>query len=724
MINLLGCGAFCLYLYNMSQQNSFSSRFPILIRYLLIVGVVALISLLFPDNLKFKYEFERGQVWRFEDLRAPFDFAIKKTDEQIAAEKEALKNEFSPYYEKLGEVAKQQQKFFADEFQKQLNTSRADNQFQDVQARPERYLNWGSRFLDWVYNRGIIQLAPEHQDAGKHFVINLVQGNTTEQRTLEYFLNLESARSLLTDTLPNSALREPDFLYPLLESALTPNVFYNSELTQKFFQEALANISTTQGMVRQGQTIILRGNTITDEAYQKLLSLKEQYEQSVTTRRSQWLIFGGYFLLTVMIVGIFALYLSMFASNVFKKPKELFFILFWLVVYGYLIYLVEHTEALSAYMIPFCIVPIVINTFYNNQLAFFTHINVVLIASLLTTLGYEFTLLQFLAGIVVLLSNIDNRNWSRFFYSMLNIFLTYALAYLGLSLIQEGSLQQLDWSVFGALFINAFLTMLAYPLIPLLERLFRFISPITLIELSDMNRPLLRELAIKAPGTLQHSLQVSNLAEAAARKVDADPLLVKTGALYHDIGKMLHPGYFVENQSARNLHEGKTPLESANIIIEHVPDGVQIAKKHRLPNILIDFIRTHHGTTRVEYFYRNYKNEHPDEEVDEALFRYPGPKPRSKEETILMMADSIEAACKSLKHPTEASIDETIDKIVAGKITQGQLQDSRLSFKELEICKREFKKLMKSIHHTRIEYPEEVKVTAGEGQINKEIGEI
>ncbi|MFN7115276.1 MAG: HD family phosphohydrolase, partial [Saprospiraceae bacterium] len=607
--------------------------------------------------------------------------------------------------------------FFADEFQKQLNAIRSNNQFQEVVNRPERYLEWGNRFLDRIYARGIIQRAPEHAEADENFVINLVEGNTTEQMTLEYFLSLEAARSFLTDTLPNSTLREPEFLYPLLESALTPNIFYNSELTQQFFREAQANLTTTQGLVRQGQTIILRGNVITDEAYQKLASLKEQYEQSVATQRSRWFIFGGYFLLTAMIVGIFAVYLSMFALNVFKKPKELFFTLLWLVIYGYLVYVVERIDGLSTYMIPFCIVPIVINTFYNNQLAFFTHINVVLIASFLTTLGYEFTLLQILAGIVVLLSSIDNRNWSRFFYSMLYIFLTYTLSYLGLSLIQEGSFERIDGSVYVALFINAFLTMLAYPLIPLLERLFRFISPITLIELSDMNRPMLRELAIKAPGTLQHSLQVANLAEAAARKVGADPLLVKTGALYHDIGKTLHPSYFVENQSSRNPHEGKTPLESTEIIIEHVTEGVQMAKKHRLPNVLIDFIRTHHGTTRVEYFYRNYKNEHPDEEVDEAFFRYPGPKPRSKEETILMMADSIEAACKSLKNPTEALIDETIEKIIAGKITQAQLQDSRLTFKELEMCKREFKKIIKSIYHARLEYPEQAKV-------NKEIGEL
>jgi cyclic-di-AMP phosphodiesterase PgpH len=693
----------------MSRLKSFFSSFPYFVQYLFVLGVVCFISFLFPDNLTFKYQFEKGKTWRYEDLVTPFDFAIKKTDAEITAETRQIKNEFSPYYELNTNILRNQKKFFADEFQKQLTLIKQDNQFRDVQERPERYLNYGNDFLDRIYQQGVIQIAPAHQEKSKDFVINLLEGNTTQQQTLEYFFSIESAKALLTDSLPYSTLQEPDFLYPLLESALTFNVFYNPEITNKFLGSALASISTTRGMVRKGDVLVLRGSAINDEIYQKLISLKEQYEQNISSNHSRWVAFSGYFLLTLLIVSIFAVYLSMFAAAVFKKPKELFFILMWLVIYGYLVYAVEKMDTLSAYMIPFCIVPIVINTFYNNQLAFFTHINVVIIASFLSSLGYEFTLLQILAGIVVLLSNIDNRNWSRFFLSMLNIFLTYALAFFALSLIQEGSFYVEDWSIYIAIFVNAFLTMLAYPLIPLLERLFRFVSPITLIELSDMNRPLLRELGIKAAGTLQHSLQVSNMAEAAARKIDADPLLVKTGALYHDIGKMVNPTFFIENQGNRNPHDSKSNLESAKIIIDHVNEGVQLAKKHRLPNVLIDFIRTHHGTTRVEYFYRNYKQEHPTEAIDEALFSYSGPKPRTKEQTILMMADSIEAACRSLKQPTETLINETIEKIIAGKITQGQMQDSRLTFRELELCKKEFKRVMKSVHHSRIEYPEEVK---------------
>lgn len=693
----------------MSKWKDITTQLPNVTRYLMILGVIVFISFLFPNNLQFKYQFEAGQVWRYDDVVAPFNFAIKKTQAEIDSATEQLKAEFSPYYELNTNIAKEQKKQFAAAFAKQLETFKGDDQFTDVKNRPERYLNYGNSFLDRIYSRGIIELSPAHEGKGKDFVINLLEGNTTQQHTLEYFYTAASARSLLTDSLPYSRLQEPDFLYPLLDEAIVPNVFYNADVTSKFLGEAMAKLSNTKGMVRQGDTIVSRGNVVNDLTYQQLVSLKEQYEQDVTTRRSYWTVFAGYFLLTLLIVGIFVIYLWMFSTKVFRKHQELFFILLWLMAYSYLVYVVENTEVLNAYMIPFCIVPIVIRTFYDNQLAIFSHITVVLIASFLSSLGYEFTLLQILAGIVVLLSDINTRDWSRFFSSMLYIFLTYALAFLGLSLIQEGSFQTIDWSVFTAIFINSFLTMLAYPLIPLLERVFGFTSHITLMELTDMNRPLLRELSIKAPGTLQHSLQVANMSEVAARRVGADPLLVKVGALYHDIGKAKNANFFVENQNGDNPHEDKTALESAKIIIEHVTEGIAMGRKHRLPSIIIDFIRTHHGTTRVEYFYRNYINNHPEEVVNEEDFRYPGPKPRSKEETILMMADSIEAACKSLKNPTETQINEMIDKIIAGKVTMGQLEDSKLTFRELEVCKKEFKKLMKSVHHARIEYPEEKK---------------
>jgi len=695
-----------------NRWKSAVERLPGIFKYLLILGVIAFISLLFPDHVKFKYYFERGMTWHYEDLVAPFDFAIRKPQAETEAEIAELEAAFSPYYQLNGSLADSSIQAFETSFKEQLDTVKSTAQFEDVVQRPGDYRRFGRAYLEWAYERGIIGLSEAHRSKGEAFAINLVEGNTTREVSADRFLTLEGAQQQLSDTLFSSKLPESEFLYPVLEDHLRANITYNDTLTERFKQELLAGISTSRGMVREGELIIPKDGLVTEEAYQKLISLREQYEEELMANKSRLSIILGYFLLTTLLIGVYVFFLARNAREVFYSLPNMIFIFMWFVAYSYLVYWVEHQEALSSYLVPFCIVPIVIKTFFNARLALFTHIVIVLIASFLTSLGFEFTFLQILAGIVVLLSNVDTRDWSRFFYSMLFIFLAYGLGYLGLSLIQEGDINRVDWSMYTWFFLNVFLTLLAYPLIPLLERLFGFTSSITLIELSDMNRPLLRELAMKAPGTLQHSLQVANLAEAAARQIDANPLLVKVGALYHDVGKTLNPAYFIENQGGRNPHEDLSDLESAKVIIGHVEEGIRMAKKYRLPSVLVDFIRTHHGTTLVEYFFRNYLKEHPEEQVDADQFRYPGPRPETVEETILMLADSIEAACKSLKNPTEEDIDGQVDKIVSGKMAKGQLEKSALSFQELEECKRVFKKIMKSVHHVRIEYPEEERQAA------------
>lgn len=691
----------------MSAWRTTIEGLPTLVKYLLVAGVVAFITFLFPNNAKFKYEFDKGQPWRYEDLRAPFDFAIRKPADEVEAEKKVLRENFTPFYELNLEVIKEKKRSLAGEFDHQLELVREEGQFEDVVRKPDAYLQFGKRFLDNLFQRGILKLAPEHEGKGDDFVINVVRGNTTQPQTVGNLLRAEEAKELLSDSLPSSPLAEPEFLYPILEGLISANLTYNDTLSRKILEEELSNVPAYRGRVSKGQLIVTKGAYITDDIYQKLASFRAQYEEEITQKQSYWGVFVGYLLLSTLIIGVFLLYLRLYARPVFSSFNKLIFILLWLVAYSYFVYAVEQVDALSTYMIPFCILPIVIKNFYNERLALFTHLVVVLLASFLSSLGYEFAFLQILVGFVVLLSDVETREWSRFFYSIFFIFLVYGIGYLGLSLIVEGDIMEVDWTEVGWLALSAFLTLLAYPLIPLLERFFGFTSSITLVELSDMNRPLLRELSLKAPGTMQHSLQVANLSEEAARKIGANPLLVKVAALYHDIGKTLKPEYFIENQSGRNPHDELSDLESARVIISHVTEGMKMAKKARLPGILSDFIRTHHGTTRAEYFYRNYVKEHPDEEVDENDFRYPGPKPRSKEETILMMADSIEAACKSIKDPTEESLFALIDKIIAGKITMGQLENSNMTFEELEQCKAVFKQMMKSVHHVRIAYPEE-----------------
>ncbi len=673
---------------------------------MLFLAVVVFISLLFPNNAKFKYTFELGQKWRYEELIAPFDFPIKKTQTELAAEYAEVEKKINPFYRIDLNVLERQIIAFEAAFNKQLEQVKGEELYKDVMNRPDVYLQFGKEYLNGVFKEGIVELAPQHLEEEKNFVIDIIEGHSVYSKTLENIVGLEEAKASLSDVLPESSLSESDFLLYLLQEAMVPNVFFEESLTAKNLQNHISEISTYRDLVRQGDRIVLENAPIDSTTYQKLISFQEQYEKEISGNKSELGVYIGYLLLTSLILGLFLIYLLAFAPTVFERFNELIFILIWIVIYSYLVHFIETAGVLSAYIIPFAIIPIITRTFYNDQLALFVHVVIVLIASFLSSLGYEFTFLQILIGIMVLLCNVNTRDWTKFFYSILYVFLTYSLGYIGLSLIKEGSIQALDWKMFSWFFLNVFFTLLAFPLIPLLERLFGFVSSISLVELLDMNRPLLKELNDKAPGTLQHSLQVANLSEAAAQKIGANLLLVRVAALYHDIGKTKQPEFFIENQSGENPHDEISELDSAKIIIDHVTEGIEMAKRKGLPNIIIDFIRTHHGTTRVEYFYRNFVKNNPDREFDESLFRYEGPKPRTREETILMLADSIEAACKSLQNPTEKELGEVVEKIVAGKIAQGQLIDSELSFKELDQCIEVFKQVMRSAHHTRIAYPD------------------
>ncbi len=682
-------------------------QIPPFINYLFLFGVVIFISFLFPSNLKFKYDFKKGDLWRYEDLIAPFDFPVLKNAEEVAKEKEKLKEEYPVYFEWDTEIPGKQIRFFESAFQEKLKSLQNNAQFEDVFVRANDYKVFGKKLLESFYKRGIIALPNEFKDKGNDFVVTILKGNQSIQYTLGSLLTIDKIKDLLPDSLLSSRLRESDLLYSLLESAIRPNIRYKKELTEQNKNASIANLSKTRGMVHQGDLIVPKGAIITEETYMKLASFKAKYEEEVSSKKVKYTVWGGYFLLTGLIILVFFVYLRHYTPEVYSSMKRMSFIFLWPILFSYLVFLVEKTDVLSAYMIPFCIVPIVVKHFFNVRLALLTHIVVVFIASFLSSLGYEFTLMQILAGLVILISDVDSRDWSKIFRSIGYLFLTYAISSLGLSIIQEGSLSAVNWGHFGWLFFNVFLTLMAYPLIPLIERLFGFTSSFTLMELADMNQPLLKELALKAPGTLQHSLQVANLAEGAALKIGANALLLKVAAYYHDIGKTKNPQYFIENQSGENPHQTLDVMDSAKVIIRHVPDGAAMARKGKLPQLLIDFILTHHGTTRVEYFYRTYKNEHPDEEVDESLFRYPGPKPSTKEQAILMLADSIEAASKSLKNPSEEELFSFIDKIVEGKINQGQLDDANLTFRELNECVDVFKAILKSVYHVRVEYPEE-----------------
>lgn len=664
------------------------------------------ISLLYPKNLKFPFEFERGQQWGYSRLEAPYDIPILKPEEQFEAEKEAVRTSAKPVYRLNQEVARNARARFLEEFRIRLDTARARGENRDLLRQPERHRRYGLRVLDKLYNQGIIKARTEEEERGMATVITILNGNEQRQRTIAQLFTPGDARAWLQDSLFYTNLKSPEFLLELLEDKFTHNVFYNDSLTQKLRTDAIAAVSPFDGLLRQGQEIIDRGDPVTDNDYQELLSYRRLYNQSLSTQTTFWSVFGGFAVQIGLVVLLLFLYIRSFFPLIYSRIKNLVFVVMWLMLYALLVRTVELSPGVSTYLVPFCIVPIVIRIFFSERLAFFVHVCVVLIASFLTNQGYNFTFLSLMAGVVVIVMDIDTRDWGRFFRSLILLFSFYVVGYIGLELMRGGTWNTVNYPTIAWIGGNVFLCLLAYPLIPLLERLFGFISPITLAELSDMNQPLLERLARLAPGTWQHSLNVANMSEQAARAVGADALLVKTAAMYHDIGKVTNPGFFIENQAGASPHEKLGPKESAAIIIGHVPEGVKLARQAGLPKVIIDFIQTHHGTTRTEFFYRAYIKDNPQREAEEADFRYPGPRPVTKEQTILMIADSTEAACKSLKNPLEEELFELIDSVIRGKLTSGQLEQSRLSFQELEICRGVFKAILKSVHHVRIAYPD------------------
>ncbi len=670
-----------------------------IVTYGILLLIVFLISLIFPNHTRFKYEFQEGQVWRYEDLVAPFDFAILKPQSEIDSALAQVNREHAYYFVRDTSVSEQAISNFQAALT-QILPSLDPEVHGHILANGRTYSLKGKSVLNKFYALGIMD--GDSTDLPESAAKRILAGNRLYEG---HPLYVDDALELVRHELSESGLSDASVLYPLIEREIRPNIRFDAEIGEKFAEAARQKISRVRGKVSQGDLIVPKNGLITSDIFLRLLSYQQRYEAELSANKSRWVVMGGYLLLTLLIVGILLSFIQTHHRPVFDSPRKLTFVMLWLVLFSYLVHVVEANGTLSAYMIPFCIAPIVIKTFYNDGLALFTMIAIVLLASFLSSLGYEFTFLQILAGVVAVLANQVTRYSSKFFTTILLIFLAYCLGYLGLSLIKEGSIETVDWSIYVWFTLNVVLTLLAYPLVPLLERVFGFTSSMRLSELADLNKPLLKDLSLKAPGTFQHSLQVGNLAEAALDKIGGDTQLVKVAALYHDIGKIKEPAVFIENQSTSNPHDEMDAAQSARHIIDHVIEGEKMARKARLPQVIIDFINTHHGTTRVEYFYQTFIKDGGDP-AEEGQFRYPGPRPKTREQVILMLADSIEAACKSLKEPTESDISDLVDRIIQFKLDQHQLVEAAISFEEVESARQTFKQVLKSIHHIRVEYPE------------------
>lgn len=657
---------------------------PAVIKYLMIAGTVIFISFLIPEDLRFKYQFSKNTIWKYEDYQAPFDFAIQKTDEEIQAIKEEAKNQLAPFYEYQPNVLAKVREQIVDKISLEYSGTEKIHMIASV-----------SEFLNQKYSKGIIH----RTDTFPSSRFNLLKNNTVKKAGIEDVISLQDFRRQF-----QNHLTQENIDLSTSNSILEPNLIYNQAMTEEELGQILSRRSLVRGKVSEGEMIARKGQIIDETTYQKLKTLKNKYEQNKSLGSKYWNVWIGYFIITSVCILIFILYLIRNSYEVFSNFAQFTFVLLWVLLFSWLVYYIENIKILSVYLLPFCIVPIVIKNFFGEHIAFITFLFVIIISSLLSTYGYEFTIIQLLAGIVAIVADFNPKNWMSFFKSLAYIAGVYLLTFFTLNLIETGDIILLDWRSGGWLLVSAFLNLLAYPFIPLFERIFGFTSSVRLGELADLERPLLKDLAIRAPGTFQHSLQVANLSEAAAKSIGANAGLVRTAALYHDIGKMDQAKYFVENSDGTNYHQELQPEESAEIIINHVIKGAELARKKGLPSVITRFILTHHGTTRVEYFYRQAVEKN--ESVDVTRFTYPGPKPVSKEETLLMIADSLEAAAKSIKDPSIQDLNDMLEKIVRHKINQGQFEESALSFEELEIVKDSFLRTLKSIYHGRIKYPE------------------
>ncbi len=695
--------------------------------YLFFIAGIAVIVSLFPRKGKFGYEFQKGRPWMHEVLVAPFDFPIYKSEAQIQAERDSLLMDFQPFFKLDTTVRTGILVSFDNLFEEawtrysgEVRDSRMSSLFGTSIDGPaelkEVYRTEIIALLNQLYNHGIVEDPAQLERVNnRDKLVNVIKGQEVEVRQADRILSLKSAfETFETELKALSERLQPDkrqsavFIRrldptPLIEA----NLEFDETTTNLALEEALAGISQSKGMIQSGEKVIALGEPVTEEKNQILESLRREYETNPGVNRNYGAIVVGQILLVAFTFVVLYLFLFHFRPEVLESGKKTFFIVMIVVILAFLASLTRKAESLNIYVVPFVILPIILKTFYDARVALFVHLVTILLIGFWAPNGFEFVFMNFIAGVVAIftLRNVYRRD--ILFIAAVLAFGSYALVYTSLGLLQEGSFRNIELINFAWFGGNALLVLTSYPLIYIFEKSFGFISDATLVELSDTNQPLLRELAEKAPGTFQHSLQVANLSEAAARQVGANALMIRTGALYHDIGKMEDPRYFIENLTSNYNPHNELEFEiSAEKIIGHVTRGIEIARKNKLPSVIIDFIRTHHGTTRVQYFYRSFIRKYPEAQVDIDKFTYPGPKPFSKETAILMMADSTEAASRSLKTIDKEKIHDLVENIIDNQMNEGQFENVDLTLKDFTRIKTLFKEKLANIYHARIEYPE------------------
>ena len=694
---------------NSSNKKKIRIRTRVFVPIVFVIAVL-LITYLFPRQGSFKYSFNEGRPWQYGLLTAPFDFPIYKTAEQLQTEQDSILQYYEPYFLIDNEI----QKNALADFDADVNLK---ERLAELPPATKLYIR---KKLQDVYEKGIMRSEDyDRITASVTGGLRIREKNMAASRKIETFYTIRSAYEKVLDDLPQEMdvemVKAAD-----INDYIRENIIYDAATSEKAENEFIQQVDISRGMVQQGQRIIDQGEIVNDHTFNILSSLKRVTEErSGSAAKNNGMVLGQLMLILLMF-GSFYMYLLFFRPNEYRNRKHVVFMVLLVVIFLLLTAVTVRFELFSVYILPYAIVTILIRTFIDSRTALFASLITVILSSLMVPYPFEFIVIQMSVAMVSIFMLKELSERSQLIRSSFFILLTYILVYLGLTLYQEGSIKEANWLMLVYFLINFIFIMFSYTLVYLVEQSFGFISGVSLVELSNINKPLLKELSEKAPGTFQHSLQVSNLGMAAAAKLGANASLIRTGALYHDIGKMMNPAFFTENQTpGMNPHAGLPFEESARIIINHVKDGVKIAQRYNIPQQIIDFIETHHGTSMPKYFYISWKNANPGKEVNEADFRYPGPNPFTREEAIMMMADAVEASSRSLAEYSEESLRTLVDKIIDGQLQDGYFKLAPITFRDIQTVKDVFVEKLQTMYHSRITYPE-LKTPAPQHAVSEE----
>ncbi|MCZ8372725.1 HDIG domain-containing protein [Phocaeicola sp. KGMB11183] len=676
-------------------ERQFSYK-ELLYKSIIFLATVTLLVYFLPREGKFNYQFDINKPWKYGLLQASFDFPIYKEEQQVQHEQDSIMAAYRPYYGLDKRIGDEMIKKFKDDYASTLYR---------IIPNPT-YRNHIERLLKEIYEQGVIgvnDLSNLRKDSFFH--IRIVDRNISSQRDINNLYTIKQAYEAL---IKSDTIHYNKRMLQLcnLNNYIAPNLIYDAEKSESAKQDLLSNISWASGFVMNGQKIIDRGEIINQQTYNILKSLQKEWSKRSETTTEKRLTLFGQILFVAILIGIFFTYLELFRKDYYSRKRCLYLLFSIIVIFPIISFIMVEHAFLNVYIVPFAMIPIIIRIFLDSRTAFMAHITSILLCSIVLRTPHEFILLQTVAGMAGIYSLRELSQRSQLLRSAFIVTLSYAILYLALDLIHVSTIAQLSTNMYINFILNGILLLFTYPLLFILEKTFGFTSNVTLVELSNINNKLMREMSEVAPGTFQHSLQLANLTAAAANRIGANSQLVRTGAMYHDIGKMLNPAFFTENQSGVNPHDQLTYKQSAQIVISHITDGMKLADKYNLPTVIKDFICTHHGAGLTKYFYISYQNEHPDEEVDKTAFQYPGPNPFTKEQAILMMADSVEAASRSLPEYTEESISALVDKIIDSQVQEGYFKECPITFKDIATVKTVFKEKLKTMYHTRISYPE------------------